>query len=100
MVGTAQKSPHTHKIAAPICWSEKGGKLTPRMWLYTEYHEVLVRMLIDMASTHMRPFVTSSAAICPVGASRIRNGGDEMNCSQNSTPTAKKLPCISQMCTA
>ena len=23
-----------------------------------------------------------------------------MNCSQNSTPAAKKVPCISQMCTA
>jgi len=29
MVGTAQKSPHTHKMAAPICWSANGGRVTP-----------------------------------------------------------------------
>jgi hypothetical protein len=29
IVGTAQKSPHTHKIAAPICWSAYGGRVTP-----------------------------------------------------------------------
>ena len=29
MAGTAQKSPHTHKIAAPICWSANGGRVTP-----------------------------------------------------------------------
>ena len=32
MAGTAQKSPHTHKIAAPICWSANGGRVTPGMW--------------------------------------------------------------------
>jgi hypothetical protein len=29
IVGSAQKSPHTHKIAAPICWSANGGNDTP-----------------------------------------------------------------------
>ena len=31
-VGIAQKSPHTHKIAAPSCWSWNGGKVTPGTW--------------------------------------------------------------------
>src|SRR5262249_18456922 len=31
--GIAQKSPHTHRIAAPICWSANGGKVTPGTWL-------------------------------------------------------------------
>ena len=30
--GSAQKSPQTHKIAAPICWSANGGRVTPGMW--------------------------------------------------------------------
>ncbi len=30
--GMAQKSPHTHKIAAPICWSANGGRVTPGTW--------------------------------------------------------------------
>ena len=30
--GTAQKSPHTHRMAAPICWSAKGESVTPGMW--------------------------------------------------------------------
>jgi hypothetical protein len=29
MAGMAQKSPHTHKMAAPICWSAYGGSVTP-----------------------------------------------------------------------
>jgi hypothetical protein len=33
MVGRAQKSPQTHKIDAPICWSANGGKVTPGRWL-------------------------------------------------------------------
>jgi hypothetical protein len=36
MVGTAQKSPHTHKIPAPICWSANGGSVTPGACPYTE----------------------------------------------------------------
>ena len=35
IVGSAQKSPHTHKIAAPICWSANGGSVTPGTWSYT-----------------------------------------------------------------
>ena len=30
--GMAQKSPQTHKMAAPICWSANGGRVTPGMW--------------------------------------------------------------------
>ncbi len=30
--GMAQKSPHTHKMAAPICWSANGGRVMPGMW--------------------------------------------------------------------
>ena len=30
--GSAQKSPHTHKMAAPICWSANGGRVMPGMW--------------------------------------------------------------------
>jgi hypothetical protein len=48
----------------------------------------------------MIPLVTSSAAAWDVAGIRRRNGGDGMNCSQNSTPATKKLPCASQMCTA
>ena len=29
IAGRAQKSPHTHRIAAPICWSANGGRVTP-----------------------------------------------------------------------
>ena len=29
IVGRAQKSPQTHRIAAPICWSANGGRVTP-----------------------------------------------------------------------
>jgi hypothetical protein len=32
IVGKAQKSPHTHSSAAPICWSANGGRVTPGMW--------------------------------------------------------------------
>jgi len=45
----------------------------------------------------MTTLVTSSAAARLSSGIRRRNGGDGMNCSQNSTPAAKKLPCISQM---
>ena len=59
-----------------------------------------MRKLIDMARIHMITFVATSASACATGGIRIRNGGEGMNCSQNSTPARKKLPCISQMCTA
>ncbi len=29
IVGSAQKSPHTHKTPAPICWSANDGRVTP-----------------------------------------------------------------------
>jgi drug/metabolite transporter (DMT)-like permease len=32
MVGIAQKSPQTQRMAAPICWSAKGGRVTPGTW--------------------------------------------------------------------
>jgi hypothetical protein len=32
IAGMAQKSPHTHKMAAPICWSAYGGSVTPGTW--------------------------------------------------------------------
>ena len=32
IVGIAQKSPHTHRIAAPICWSANDGSVTPGTW--------------------------------------------------------------------
>jgi hypothetical protein len=31
IAGMAQKSPHTHRIAAPICWSANGGRVMPGM---------------------------------------------------------------------
>jgi drug/metabolite transporter (DMT)-like permease len=34
IVGRAQKSPHTHRIAAPICWSANAGSVTPGTWPY------------------------------------------------------------------
>jgi drug/metabolite transporter (DMT)-like permease len=36
IVGSAQKSPQTHRIAAPICWSANGGSVTPGTWSYGE----------------------------------------------------------------
>src|SRR2546429_5199181 len=57
-------------------------------------------MLIDIASTHITAFVAISATACEGSGMRRRKGGEGMNCSQNSTPAAKKVPCISQMCTA
>ena len=30
--GMAQKSSHTQRIPAPICWSANGGRVTPGMW--------------------------------------------------------------------
>ena len=47
----------------------------------------------------MMTFVPTRATACASGGIRIRNGGEGMNCSQNSTPAMKKLECISQMCT-
>jgi hypothetical protein len=57
-------------------------------------------MLSDIAITIITTLVASSAAALPSSGSWLRNGGDGMNWSQNNTPAAKKLPCISQMCTA
>ena len=48
----------------------------------------------------MMTLVATRATACASGGIRIRNGGEWMNCSQNSTPAMKKLECISQMCTA
>jgi hypothetical protein len=53
-----------------------------------------------MARIHMVTLVATSASACEIGGIRIRNGGEGMNCSQNSTPTSRKLECISQMCTS
>ena len=39
-----------------------------------------------MARIHMITFVPTSATACEAGGIRIRNGGEGMNCSQNSTP--------------
>ena len=33
IVGMAQKSPQTQRMAAPICWSANGGRVTPGTWL-------------------------------------------------------------------
>ncbi len=57
-------------------------------------------MLSAIAMKIITRLVPSSAAAWDASGIRRRNGGDGMNCSQNSTPAAKKLPCISQMCTA
>ena len=56
--------------------------------------------LIDMARIHMTMVVAISAMACETGGIRIRNGGDPMNWSQNSTPARKRLAYIRQMCTA
>src|SRR5215469_4170053 len=100
MVGMAQKSPQIHRMPAPICWSANAGRVTPGTWLYTEYQDVLLRNPIAIASTHIWQLVASSATAWPTDDILIRNGGDEMNCSQNSTPVMKKLPCTSQTWTA
>jgi hypothetical protein len=47
----------------------------------------------------MTTLVASSAAARPSSGMRDRNGGDGMNCSQNSTPARKNEECMSQMCT-
>jgi drug/metabolite transporter (DMT)-like permease len=99
MVGTAQKSPHTHKIAAPICWSANGGSVTPGTCAYTEYSECEAKMLSAMASPIITRLVTTSPMAWLTSGIRRRNGGDGMYWSQNRMPARKKLPCISQMCT-
>src|SRR5260370_15986145 len=56
-------------------------------------------MLSDIARNHMITFVVTSA-VSRLGADiRLCNGGEGMNWTQNHTPTAKKLACMSQMCT-
>ena len=57
-------------------------------------------MLSAIAMPIMMTLVPSSARAWLSTGIRRWNGGDGMNWSQNSTPVAKKLPCISQMCTA
>ena len=57
-------------------------------------------MLSVIAMPIIMTLVPSSAAAWDSSGIRRWNGGDGMNCSQNSTPAAKKLPCISQTCTA
>ncbi len=57
-------------------------------------------MLSVMAMTIMTRLVPSSAPAWDSSGIRRRNGGDGMNCSQNSTPAPNMVPCISQMCTA
>src|SRR5580704_638253 len=97
----AQKSPQTHKMAAPISWSANGGRVMPgTWWRYTEYQAVVEKMLSAMASTHITTLVATSAAAWETSGIRRMNGGDGMNWSQNSTPARKKLACISQMCTS
>ena len=98
--GMAQKSPQTHRIAAPISWSAYGGRVTPGTCLYTAYQAPWEKMLIAMASIHMTTLVPIRAAAWETSGIRRWNGGDGMNCSQNSTPARKKLACMSQMCTA
>ena len=57
-------------------------------------------MLSVIAMPIMTRLVPSSATAWQSSGIRRRNGGDGMNCSQNSTPAANMVPCISQMCTA
>jgi hypothetical protein len=57
-------------------------------------------MLSAIAMAIITKLVPSNAAAWLTSGIRRRNGGESMNWSQNSTPAAKKLPCISQMCTA
>src|SRR6266566_8221970 len=56
-------------------------------------------MLSDIARNHMTTLVETSAASLPGADSRLCSGGDGMNWAQNHTPAAKKVPCISQICT-
>ena len=58
-----------------------------------------MKRLIDIATTHITRLVPIRASAWDTSDIRRRNGGEGMNCSQNSTPAMKKLPCISQMCT-
>jgi hypothetical protein len=61
--------------------------------------ECVAKMDSAIAMKIMTTLVVSSAAARPSSGIRDRNGGDGMNCSQNSTPAMKNDPCISQMCT-
>src|SRR5665811_173960 len=92
--GRAQKSPQTHRIAAPICWSAKGDNVTPRTCAYTVYQLTAVKMLIEMASTVMITFVEMTAPACQIGLRAGFMGYDSMIWSQKSTPVMKKLACI------
>jgi hypothetical protein len=62
--------------------------------------ECVAKMDSAIAMKIMTTLVVSSAAARPSSGIRDRNGGDGMNCSQNSTPVRKNDPCSSQMCTA
>ena len=41
------------------------------MWSYTGYQDALVKMLIDMASTHITAFVPISATAWEIGRAHV-----------------------------
>src|SRR5271165_473656 len=98
--GTAQKSPQTQRIAAPICWSANGGRVTPGTCAYTLYQLSAVKIESDMARTNITMLVETMAPACQSGEALMRNGWEGMIWSQNSTPVTKKLACMSQMWTS
>jgi hypothetical protein len=61
--------------------------------------ECVAKIDSAIAMKIMTTLVASSAVTRPSGGIRERNGGDGMNCSQNSTPARKNDECMSQMCT-
>ena len=65
--GTAQKSPQIHRMAAPICWSANGDRVTPGTWAYTEYQLEAVKIDSDMARTNMTTLVMMMAPVCHSG---------------------------------
>ena len=57
-------------------------------------------MLRDMANTNITMLVAMIAPPCHTNEARGRIGCDGMIWSQKRTPVTRKLPCMSQMCTA
>ena len=89
-----------HNIGAMVVVSPDGlvGIVSERD-VVRKLHELGGDLLTRPVSDIMTTLVATSAAAWETSGMRSRIGGEGMNCNQNSTPAAKKLPCISQMCT-
>jgi len=106
--GKHQKSPHTQRIAAPICWSATrfnvitgidmpGIDPMPSIAAPKLYKGTDVKKLRMMAITVMMRFVANKAPACPKGERVGRKGAEGMNWNQNSSPERKNVDSITPM---